>query len=169
MLESSWEAYGTKLANAGSDEDVYEIYLQLEQDLNIKNDSTPKVGYGRDTRESSPALSKALEDALAAVGASGTDYGEVTTPQLHYIVRCLNTEGTEQAYGDPTLDGYYKKLSAAFNQLMAGRSSGTVTVDCANGVGGPSLQELVRYLGPSVEIIITNDDTKTFSKLNSQV
>jgi len=38
----------------------------------------------------------------------------LTTPQLHFIVRCINTHG---AYGELTADGYYIKLAAAFTHL----------------------------------------------------
>ena len=41
--------------------------------------------------------------------------GILTTPQLHYIVRCINTDG---AFGRPTEDGYYLKLITAFNKLL---------------------------------------------------
>ncbi|KAK6333854.1 Phosphoacetylglucosamine Mutase [Orbilia blumenaviensis] len=169
MLESSWEAYGTALANAEDDQAVYDYYTHLEQKFNIKSSVTPQVIYGSDTRESSPALVQALKDALDAVGVKSQAFGAVTTPQLHYLVRCLNTEGTDHAYGKPTLEGYYSKLSTAFNHLMTNRSNGSVTVDCANGVGGPALRELQKHLNPdSITIIVTNDDTETFSKLNSQ-
>ena len=40
--------------------------------------------------------------------------GLLTTPQLHYIVRCQNTAGQ---YGEPTEEGYFKKLSQAFSNL----------------------------------------------------
>lgn len=43
------------------------------------------------------------------------DYGLVTTPQLHYMVCCQNTQGQ---YGKATLEGYYEKLSKAFMELM---------------------------------------------------
>ena len=41
--------------------------------------------------------------------------GILTTPQLHYIVRCVNTNG---AFGSPTERGYYQKLAAAFHSLV---------------------------------------------------
>ncbi|KAK6337769.1 Phosphoacetylglucosamine Mutase [Orbilia brochopaga] len=169
MLESSWEAHGTSLANAPTDDAVFDIYTKLESDFAVKPDVKARVVYGCDTRESSPALVKALKDALDALNVDSTDFGAVTTPQLHYVVRCLNTAGTDHAYGEPTLAGYYAKLSSAFNQLMAGRSNGTVTVDCANGVGGPKLRELIPHLASgTIDVAVTNDDTETFSKLNSQ-
>lgn len=43
-----------------------------------------------------------------------SDFGLVTTPQLHYMVCCQNSQGT---YGDATVEGYYKKLSEAYIQL----------------------------------------------------
>lgn len=42
------------------------------------------------------------------------DYSEVTTPQLHYMVLCSNTQGK---YGEATVEEYYKKLSKAFIEL----------------------------------------------------
>ncbi|KAF3939031.1 hypothetical protein ABW19_dt0206870 [Dactylella cylindrospora] len=169
MLEASWEAHGTAFANAATDEEVYNLYSKLESDLGIKDEAKARVIYGCDTRESSPALVKALKDALDAVDVYSIDCGTVTTPQLHYLVRCFNTQATGNPYGEPTLEGYYKKLSAAFNELMADRpDNGSITVDCANGVGGPKLRELAKYLNDSIEIIVTNEDTTTFSKLNSQ-
>ncbi|KAK3733804.1 hypothetical protein QZH41_009459 [Actinostola sp. cb2023] len=42
--------------------------------------------------------------------------GVLTTPQLHYMVRCHNTAGS---YGEGTELGYYKKLSKAFLHLRA--------------------------------------------------
>jgi len=46
--------------------------------------------------------------------------GVMTTPQLHYVVRCINTAGR---FGQPSEDGYYNKLVAAFNQLLVRGSS----------------------------------------------
>ena len=57
---------------------------------------------------------------------------------------------------------------------MQGRQfSGSVTVDCANGVGGPKLRELIKHLpSPSeggLEIKVVNDDVLTPERLNHQV
>ena len=51
-------------------------------------------------------------DGIKAAGGIAKDFGIVSTPQLHYFVVCENTKGE---YGKPTIDGYYEKLSAAFN------------------------------------------------------
>ena len=63
-------------------------------------------------RPSSNDLGKAVLDGIKAAGGIAKDFGIVSTPQLHYFVVCENTKGE---YGKPTIDGYYEKLSAAFN------------------------------------------------------
>jgi phosphoacetylglucosamine mutase len=112
-----------------------------------------------------------LTDGLNAFEAESTDYELKTTPQLHYLVRCLNTQGTNSPYGISTQEGYYEKLAIAFKQLMQGKKKPSrLTVDCANGVGGPKLAELLKYLGDDhLEIRIVNNDTQNPKKLNYQV
>lgn len=39
----------------------------------------------------------------------------MTTPQLHYIVRCYNDNGL---YGESTEAGYFNKLCTAFKKLI---------------------------------------------------
>ena len=86
------------------------------------------------SRPSGERLAEHLIKAVQLAGCDCTDYGEtfcaialyvlndelvlkgiLTTPQLHYIVRCINTNG---AYGEPSEEGYYQKLVNAFNQLL---------------------------------------------------
>ena len=130
--------------------------------------------FARDTRASGPCLVTALTAALEASDTDYTDYKLLTTPQLHYITRCLNTKSTAYEYGEPTEQGYYKKMGAAFKAAMGAKKfNGPVTVDCANGVGGPKLRELIKYLpSPSeggLEIKVVNDDVLEPERLNHQV
>jgi phosphoacetylglucosamine mutase len=174
LYQASWEVYATQLANAPTDKALVELYEQLETALKIKPDVTANIIFARDTRESGQALVSALADGLEAVGTSYVDNGILTTPQLHYAVRCINTKGTPYEYGEPTEVGYYEKLAAAYKKVMKGRkSTGSVTVDCANGVGGIKLADLIKYL-PSpeeggVDIKIVNSDAWLPERLNSQV
>lgn len=108
---------------------------------------------------------------MEATGTESTDYKILTTPQLHYLTRCLNTKGTQYEYGEPTEQGYYEKLAAAFKTAMQGKKfNGSVTVDCANGVGGPKLLELIKHLPSSseggLEIKVVNDDVVDPERLN---
>ena len=142
--------------------------------MRIKPDSKARVVFARDTRASGPRLVSALVAALEATGTEVTGYKILTTPQLHYLTRCLNTKGTSYEYGDATEQGYYEKTAAAFKTAMKGKSfSGGVTVDCANGVGGPKLRELIKFLpSPSeggLEIKVVNDNVLKPEQLNHQV
>lgn len=90
------------------------------------------------------------------------------------MVRCINTKGTRDEYGEATERGYFEKLSGAYVKVMKGREARSrVIVDCANGVGGSKLRELLKYL-PSpkeggVEIKVVNDDISAPERLNYQV
>jgi phosphoacetylglucosamine mutase len=171
MLEASWEVYATTLANASSDEELLVEYENLVSTLNVNTEITPKVIFARDTRESGPALVASLQDALRATKTEFVDHGLLTTPQLHYLVRCINTADSEQPYGEPTEQGYYVKLAGAYKKLMTGVPSlREVTVDCANGVGGPKLRLLAETIGQDLfQCSVINDLVDQPSKLNHQV
>ena len=150
------------------------LYTKLAADLKVPSKAKARVIYARDTRASGSRLLACLKAALDATEVEHTDYKLLTTPQLHYLVRCVNTLGTQYEYGDVSEEGYYKKISSAFKLAMKHRkSNGAVVVDCANGVGGPKLRELLKYL-PSkeeggIEIKVINDDVLKPESLNMQV
>ncbi|KAL1839139.1 hypothetical protein VTJ49DRAFT_1835 [Mycothermus thermophilus] len=162
MLEQEWEHYATALVNAPSDEKLVEVYNRLAADLKIDLTAPAKVVYGRDTRPSGHTLIAALADALDATNTEAVDFKILTTPQLHYLVRATNSEGTPLAYGTPSEVGYYEKLAEAFGRAMRGRKiNGPLVVDCANGVGGPKLNEFLKYLPKekyNLDITVVNDD-----------
>jgi phosphoacetylglucosamine mutase len=118
MLEASWEAHASALANAESKQDLIGAIEAVVRSARIDLSKPARVVYGRDTRPSGPALVAALQDGLTAIGAEIRDAGVVTTPILHYLVRAINTKGTKDAYGDDSEDGYYEKLSGAFKRLV---------------------------------------------------
>ncbi|KAG0246292.1 Phosphoacetylglucosamine mutase [Mortierella sp. GBAus27b] len=166
MLEASWEAHATALANAPNDQ-LFEAVQSMVNTLKVDLTKPANVVYGRDTRPSGESLVAALNDGLKVLDANGTDYGILTTPQLHYITRCLNTAGTAEAYGEASAEGYYKKLAAAFKILVEGKNKlPPLTLDCANGVGAPKFKEFVAHLGDALDVNIINDDTEDASKLN---
>jgi len=156
MLEQEWESAATTLANC-TDADLPN---QLEQI--VAKYSIPSTGgnviVGRDTRLSSPALSQACVRGVEAVGGSVVDLGVVTTPQLHYMVVATNTGG---AYGEPTIQGYYAKISGAFKKFMALTGEKKVykaklMFDGANGVGAPSMVEFNKLLSDVLEVEMVN-------------
>ncbi|KAG0236982.1 Phosphoacetylglucosamine Mutase [Actinomortierella wolfii] len=167
MMEGAWEAYATQLANAETNEKLLGVINHIVAAQNIDLTKPAHIAYARDTRPSGESLVKALNDGFKVFGAKGTDYGILTTPQLHYITRCLNTQGTPEAYGEPTAEGYYKKLAAAFKTLIEGKPTpAPLTLDCANGVGAPKFLEFLPYLDGTLPVNIINDDINNASKLN---
>ncbi|KAF2473447.1 Phosphoacetylglucosamine mutase [Lindgomyces ingoldianus] len=170
MLAEEWEVLSTEMANKATPEDVSAFYREIAERFNIKLSTPAHVVIGRDTRASGARLLSCVLDGVKAAGAEPKDYGFLTTPQLHYMVRCLNTQDTSDAYGTPTEPGYYEKFSEAFKRALGGKKiSGSLTVDCANGVGGPKLTELVKYLPPKdqgLEIFVVNDNVIKPESLN---
>ena len=118
MLEAVWETYATKLANAASSKDFADAVEEVISVAKIDTKKPARVIYARDTRPSGPALVAAFEAGLKATGAQGRNEGIKTTPILHYLVRCINTKGTEAEYGEDSEDGYMKMLSDAFKELV---------------------------------------------------
>ncbi|KAI5862154.1 Phosphoacetylglucosamine mutase [Durotheca rogersii] len=170
MLEQEWEAHATNLVNAPSHDELVDYFHKLAETLKIDLSAPGKVIAGRDTRPSGKTLVTALSDALAATNTTYVDYKILTTPQLHYLTRCVNTEGTPGAYGEVSETGYYNKLIQAFYRALRGRTiSGKLSVDCANGVGGPKLNELLKHHDPSktgLEVKVYNDDVLRPEVLN---
>lgn len=173
MLEQEWEAYATKLVNCPTDKDLLEAYNALAAQLKIDLKAPAKVVYGRDTRPSGHTLVTALADAFEATGTEYIDYKILTTPQLHYLTRAINTEDTPQSYGEVSEAGYYKKFSDAFVRALKGRKiNGSLTVDCANGVGGPKLSEFLKYIPKDkapFDVKVVNDDVLRPEVLNLDV
>lgn len=176
--QQEWEEYATKLANTENDS-FGSVYEKLTNDLLVDpvhqvHMRRSRVVFARDTRASGPHLVKALKTSLDALKVEYIDYGILTTPMLHHMVRCHNTKHSPRPFGEASEEGYYKKMANAFKKAMYGRKiNGHVTVDCANGVGGPKLRDLLRYLPDAshggIDIRIVNDDVVTPEALNYEV
>ncbi|XP_071998144.1 phosphoacetylglucosamine mutase isoform X3 [Engystomops pustulosus] len=165
MLVQEWEVYATNLANA----EEHELQTALtniikEETINMQDESC--VVIGRDTRPSSENLSLAVIDGVTAFESRYQDYGLVSTPQLHYIVCCRNTDGR---YGEPTVEGYYQKLSKAFIDLVKQSPNSeadkkSLSIDGANGIGALKIREMEQHLQPLLSLLLFNDGSK--GKLN---
>ncbi|KAF7269692.1 phosphoglucomutase 3-like protein nst [Rhynchophorus ferrugineus] len=168
MLEQSWEKWATKLANV-TDDKLENVMNDIINEYKIENmNDRPEVLIGKDTRPSSPSLAKAVVDGVLALGGKPIDYGIVTTPQLHYFVVCKNTH---RAYGQPTEEGYYKKLTGAFKKVRGqnfnnGNYTNRVLYDGANGVGAKKVKYLREGLEGSLLVDMYNDEIIGSGKLN---
>lgn len=156
MIDQKWEQFATELINA-KDEDFVNILRKISEKIDYS--APASVFLGRDTRSSSDRLSEAAIAGIKALNGGYRNFGIVTTPQLHYLVVCQN----EPTYGEASLDGYYKKLSGAFEKLRQFRKAESTSnydpnlyIDAANGVGAPKMKEFLKYIN-SLNVQIFND------------
>ncbi|XP_072297300.1 phosphoacetylglucosamine mutase [Eucyclogobius newberryi] len=167
MVTPTWEGYATQLANA-ENEDLLTALKDIIAKEGINMSHEAEVFVGRDTRSSSGSLSQTVLDGVSSLGGLSKDYGLVTTPQLHYMVCCQNTQGQ---YGEVSLDGYYNKLCQAFIKLIKNASNCTddqkhLSLDGANGIGALKVREMERHLAKELQISLYNDGSN--GKLNYQ-
>lgn len=104
------------------------------------------VFIGRDTRESGPYLTSLLTQGIESVGSEVKDFGVVTTPMIHYLVRYFNLEKHDfkrESSADEIVKTYYEIISENFNNFFANlptpfvkKNDETILLDCSNGVGG---------------------------------
>lgn len=158
MLENTWERIATDLVNI-DDKDLVPALHKIIKEQRINETAPATIILGRDTRKSSPRLAEAAIQGINACHATLKDFGIVTTPQLHYLVASVNTNG---AYGDPSLSGYFKKLSTAFKNIRGsrinnGKYSAELQLDAANGVGALAMKEFQEHLKGFLRVNICND------------
>ncbi|CAD6191331.1 unnamed protein product [Caenorhabditis auriculariae] len=149
MLATVWETYATEFVNA-SDVDFVSLSSSRAHAAGAVG-PTPlaAVVCAMDTRESGPHLMRAAQTAVEQINVAFTDKGVLTTPQLHYIVKCSN----DPNFGDPSEESYYKTLSSAFIELCKlteepsdTKYSSELVLDCANGVGAQKMRLLLAEL-----------------------
>lgn len=158
MMDSSWESWITDLVNCedGHLLDSIENFIKLNQ---IRIDNQAVVLIGRDTRESSLRLAGSATDGVKVMGGQITDFGLLTTPQLHFLVRCSN----DPSYGVATEFSYYYKLSQAFLFLNLDDSGPqksnydpNIILDCANGVGSVKMTQMMDFINTQLNVRLFN-------------
>ncbi|KAM9468255.1 phosphoacetylglucosamine mutase-like [Clarias gariepinus] len=167
MVTPAWEGYATQLANAEQDA-LCTVLKEIIKKESIDMSQAPSVLIGRDTRPSSEILSRAVLDGVSSLEGHSQDFGLVTTPQLHYMVLCRNTNG---GYGTATTQGYYEKLSKAFIELTKNAAKRTddqkrLLVDGANGIGALKMREMDAFLKSELQVELFNDGSS--GRLNHQ-
>lgn len=156
MLEGSWEEIATRLANV-SDNDLESTTEQVIKEVNADMALKASVFIGMDTRYTSPRLAAAAVHGVMALKGTAKEFGIVTTPILHYCVKCRN----DNTYGVPTEEGYYDKIVGAFKNIrqklpIYGKYSTTLHVDGANGVGGKKLNIIKKTLDGELDLVLYN-------------
>lgn len=157
MLHSSWESYAEKIVNAQESEMIDTIQSILNaagiSDADIASASPPVVLVGRDTRPHSLALTQCIQEGVTAFGGIMVDVGEVTTPQLHFIVGTCNLKNIPLNVSTNTTELvalYHTHFSTAFCTLIHTKSgpvpTENVIIDASNGVGSLSVSDTVTYI-----------------------
>jgi phosphoacetylglucosamine mutase len=118
MLEQSWEAHATALANSPTSESLASDFQAIADQTKVSMHHPASIVFARDTRPSGVELTDALKAGLAAFGDNVkiVDLGITTTPVLHYVVSATNDR--TGLVGEPTIDGYMSKLVKAFNNAV---------------------------------------------------
>ena len=159
VLSQEWEPAADALARAEGGEELEaltrELFAKAGSESSSPSSSSPSssrpvVWIAHDSRPSSPALAAAAKAGAEAGGAEAELLGEMTTPQLHWLVAAANSRGERSK--KPTLEDYYDELARGHAELVAGTEpltkkkendkSGFLFVDAAAGVGGGATEKL---------------------------
>lgn len=152
MLQSEWEPIVERFCNTHDHGQLMEQLDHLIEQYNIKPSSSNirRVLIGMDTRPSSEALATLLKQGLDAWSpfVAYIDYGQLTTPALHYLVAESNRK---QVSSTLPLRTYYQQLISGLVDIFSRTSSysshycpSQLVVDCANGVGSETMLALCR-------------------------
>lgn len=175
MIDRSWEDPFTDAVNS---KDLVNFLKNLISEKNIAFNDKARVAVACDTRTSSPKLVKALKAGVEAMGVKVKDFGELSTPQLHFLVWWANKENyshedidnmTEEVYYD-----YYRKNLQEYFRLIEKEGGSTkfqnhLVVDTANGIGGKQLKKLDIYSNSEhygINMVVLNDGSKGNEFLN---
>uniref|UniRef100_A0A915Q0M9 phosphoacetylglucosamine mutase n=1 Tax=Setaria digitata TaxID=48799 RepID=A0A915Q0M9_9BILA len=164
MLDAAWEKYANSIVNA-SDSEFQQKSQEFWQQFSGRIGENAKVFTAIDTRPSSKYIEEAAFCGAQYAKVGGRRLGLLTTPQLHYIIRCQN----DSTYGYPTEAGYYAKVRNALAGLNFVTRCGrayipTLHLDCANGVGAQKFPLVCISLSTLVVNLINNQE----AQLNDQ-
>lgn len=149
MLAVNWEPLAEDLVNAPTADEAIATIERIQQSFSTDGNLLSTVLIARDTRPHSAKLAECVRRGAEAMGAKTFDLGEMTTPQLHFIVMYLNEAETysNEANFDPysVLSIYNQTLAGGYISLLAtaaGDNRHTVIVDGSNGIGATQLPPL---------------------------
>lgn len=169
MLIQSWEPLATDLANLISNGDESSIEKRLNELISDRSEK-PTLIVGRDSRESGPhLLSCLIASATYLFDAHVVDYGLLTTPQLHFLTNEIAISDSNSTASEINETTYYSHFIDAWNRItslhhvtsLPSSLINSLTIDTANGIGGPKMQELLSTWSISDQVsLIDNQWTK---------
>jgi phosphoacetylglucosamine mutase len=181
MMSQSWEPHAERIVNAESGEAGLQIVNELLSAMPINEHSRPVVIVGRDTRPHSYELFQCCKLGATAAGGVVFDIGEVSTPQLHFVVHHIyhkypNTTITQEIV-DSELQSYSQTVAGGFVDLLSTKhildlgkpvvQINKIVVDCSFGVGSLALQSIVNLLsGSDVDLTVEMRNVSGQGKVN---
>lgn len=174
MLVQSWEPLATDLANLISNSDENSIEKRLNE-LIVDKITKPTLIVGRDSRESGPHLLSCLvASATCLFDAHVQDYGLLTTPQLHFLTNEIAVSASNSTDFKINESAYYSHFINAWNRItslhhvtsLPSSLIKSLTVDAANGIGGPKMQELLSNWSISDQVTLINNQWAKPNLLN---
>uniref|UniRef100_A0A0D9WWJ0 Phosphoacetylglucosamine mutase n=1 Tax=Leersia perrieri TaxID=77586 RepID=A0A0D9WWJ0_9ORYZ len=147
MLSQVWEPFADALANAPTPDSLLQIVLKFakEEEITLDGSHSAQVLLARDTRPTGEyLLDAAMKGVNAVIGAVAVDMGILTTPQLHWMVRCKNRglKSSEADYFSQVIDSFRCILDLVPKVEGADFMNNRLIVDGANGIGGLKLEEI---------------------------
>lgn len=113
-----------------------------------------QIAIGRDTRESGREICENIKSTLQEFNCKVHDYGIVTTPELHFLVRRSNIENKIVEK-----ETYVKHMASMFLKLtnITGQNC-FMSVDTANGVAESKLREINKLMDNKLRFNILNKE-----------
>lgn len=154
------ETYATELANAG-DSLVPEAVQSITDEENVAHrKGEGSIFVARDTRKSGKKLVDLAREAALLLRGNVVDYGILTTPQLHHMVRMWNKGlkdvATETGYFTRLANAYRRLISTAPTNVPNAKARGAVVIDGAHGVGAMKCPKMQKALGANLTIECRN-------------
>ena len=163
------------LENAGKDKHPIRQWLEGQSSTTATTDvPTCIIHIGYDTRSHSLPLTELAIKAIRALGGQVLNHGVATTPLLHHVVFHHNPHRVPSMIPiRPDGVGYYHLLAYSYYALLRTATSALVTnpkrlvVDCACGVGYPSLQFFSKTLQSILPVTQSSPcPSRTFQCIN---
>lgn len=150
MLASEWEPHAETLANAASLADFESAVLGLTAEV-----AGGVIVIGRDTRPHSSEFRDCVSMGASAMGGRVIDLGEVTTPQLHFVIQRANQHDLAHFEVAAALEDYYRSLAAGYFELLdsvddepSGKQTcpDSIIIDASCGIGGVAVLKMAQVM-----------------------
>lgn len=154
MLDPSWEGVVEDFCNLSKPDEITASFDKILGNIldNLKSDIGSRqriIIIGHDTRPSCKELVARAKEGLRTLEpfVGFVDYGEVTTPILHYLVAESNKQNRSQPI---PIDQYFYQLSVGLDDIFKDAklckryNAQQLAVDCANGVGYEAIKRMIQ-------------------------